>query len=96
MHESNDPLPAIASNQLLTRACHHEAIFSKILAWVFMSGKCLENNGLSSRENEVKISPKNAKWPIPNVSFWGVCGLVCIEKCSQNFGTPKMTKTGSF
>ena len=37
---------------------------------------------------------KNAKWPkitlqgpirVPEVAFWGFCGLVCIEKWSRNF-----------
>ena len=46
------------------------------------------------KENEVKISKKNAKWQkitfrglilVPKVAFWGYWGLVCIEKWSYNF-----------
>ena len=64
-----------------------------------------------------KMTQKYAKlirWPkitfrgpilVPEVSFWGFWGLVCIEKWSQNFdlgtrsaifGSPKMAKTGVF
>ena len=55
---------------LHSRACHHEAIFSKSLSCVFFASFLCTH----------RHCPKIFQELVPKVTLRGFCGLVCIEK----------------